>query len=90
MNGLLHDLRYALRQLRRAPGFTSVAVLTLALGIGANVAAFSVVDEVWLHHMPVRHAERLVRIFTSNPSSHGEIDRGYSSYPDFLDLRANV
>ena len=89
MNGLLQDLRYAVRQLRKSPGFTGVAVLTIALGIGVNVATFSFVDELWLHPMPVRDANRLVRIFTSNPSSQGEIERGDSSYPDFLDLRAN-
>src|ERR1039458_10884818 len=89
MNWLLQDLRYAGRQLRKSPGFTGVAVLTIALGIGVNVATFSFVDELWLHPMPVRDANRLVRIFTSNPSSQGEIERGYSSYPDFLDLRAN-
>src|SRR5208337_3742938 len=89
MSGLLQDFRYALRQLSTNLGFTVVAVLTLALGIGVNVATFSFVDELWLHPMPVREANRVVRIFTSNPSSQGEIERGYSSYPDFLDLRAN-
>ncbi len=89
MNGLIQDLRYALRQLRKSPGFTGAAVLTIALGIGVNVATFSFVDELWLHPMPVRDVNRLVRIFTSNPSSQGEIERGYSSYPDFLDLRTN-
>jgi len=89
MSGLLQDFRYALRQLSTNLGFTVVAVLTLALGIGVNVATFSFVDELWLHPMPVREANLLVRIFTSNPSSQGEIERGYSSYPDFLDLRAN-
>ena len=89
MTGLVQDVRYAVRQLRKSPGFTTVAVLTLALGIGANVATFSFVDELWLHPMPVREANRLVRIFTSNPSSQGEVERGDSSYPDFLDVRAN-
>jgi putative ABC transport system permease protein len=90
MNGLFQDLRYAIRQLRKSLGFAVVAVLTLALGIGVNVATFSFVDELWLHPMPVPEANRLVRIFTSNPGSQGEVERGYSSYPDFLDLRANV
>jgi predicted permease len=90
MSGLFQDFRYALRQLRGSPGFTAVAMITLALGIGVNVATFSFVDELWLHPMPVREANRVVRIFTSNPSSQGEIERGYSSYPDFLDLRANL
>ena len=89
MSGILQDLRYAFRQLRKSPGFTAVAVITLALGIGVNVATFSFVDELWLHSLPVRDSKRIVRIFTSNPSSHGEIERGYSSYPDFLDLRTS-
>jgi len=89
MTGLIQDLRYTVRQFRRSPGFVAVAVLTIALGIGVNVATFSFVDELWLHPMPVREANRIMRVFTSNPSSEGEVERGYSSYPDFLDLRAN-
>jgi len=87
MNGVSGDLRYAARKLRTSPGFTAVAIATLALGIGANVAIFSLVDEVWLRPMPVPHNERLIRIFTSNPSSEGVIAQGYSSYPDFLAVR---
>jgi len=77
------DVRFGLRQLRRNPGFTIVAVLTLALGVGANTAVFSLVDEVWLRPRPVPHPERVVRIFTSNPSSGGEISRAGSSYLDY-------
>lgn len=87
METLLQDVRYGLRLLLKSPGFTLVAVITLAVGIGANVAIFSYVDELWLRPMPVPHAEQVVRIFTSNPSSKGEIERGFSSYPDFEDLR---
>ncbi|MGA8151833.1 MAG: ABC transporter permease [Terriglobales bacterium] len=87
METLLQDVRYGARMLRKLPGFTAVAVITLALGIGANVAIFSYVDELWLRPMPVPHAERIVRVFTSSPSSEGEVERGYSSYPDFEDLR---
>ncbi len=76
MNGVSGDLRYAARKLRTSPGFTAVAIATLALGIGANVAIFSLVDEVWLRPMPVPHNERLIRIFTSNPSSEGVIAQG--------------
>jgi putative ABC transport system permease protein len=79
----IRDLRYGLRQLFHNPGFTAVAILTLALGMGANTAIFSLVDEVSFRPRPVPHADRVVRIYTSNPSSEGEIARGRSSYSDF-------
>src|SRR5579864_6172669 len=59
---LLHDLRFGLRQLRRNPGFSIVAVLTLALGIGANTAIFSVLDPLLLQKLPVQRPDDLVRI----------------------------
>ena len=62
MKRFLHDLRYALRQLRRSPGFAVVAILTLALGIGANTAIFSVLDSILLQPLPFPHANRLAQI----------------------------
>ena len=90
MATLIQDLRYGLRVLHNSPAFAAIAVLTLALGIGANVAIFSFVDELWLHPMPVPHPEQLVRIFTSSPTADGENQRGLNSIPDFEDLRATT
>ena len=82
---LMRDVRFAARTLRRNPGFTIVAVLTLALGIGANTAIFSVVNAVLLRPLPFAHADRLVLIWATNTKSGDTTD--VASYPDFEDWR---
>ncbi len=89
MTALFNDLRYAIRQLRKRPGFTLVCVLTLALGIGANTAVFSVMDAVLLRSLPVADPARVVYLKTSNPPrGTGTIDTNETfSYPVYDGLR---
>lgn len=81
----MHDFGYAMRSLRKSPGFTAGAVLALALGIGANSAIFSVVNAVLLRPLPVRDADRAMVVWESSPAQ-GWTRIGPSG-PDFLDFR---
>ena len=83
MASLAQDLRYAVRSLRRSPGYTVAAIATLALGIGANTAIFSVVEGVLLRPPPVENPDAVVTIWGFHPS----IGRESASLPDFLDWR---
>ena len=84
MNGVLQDVRYALRQLRKNPGFAAVALITLALGIGANSAIFSVIETVVLRPLPFADPDRLVWLNGKMPQT----DEGGVSPADFMDYRA--
>ena len=82
--GIGQDLRFALRALARRPGFTAAVVATMALGIGANAAIFSVVDAALLEPLPFAEPGRLVHLWTTSTRGEG---RSEASYPDFLDVR---
>jgi predicted permease len=85
LDSFFRDIRYALRQLRKSPGFALTAILTLALGIGANSAIFSMVDAVLLRPLPFHNPTRLVAVKTTEPGRHDDIG---VSYPAFLDWRS--
>ena len=88
MTTLFQDMRYGLRLLLKSPGFTIVAVLSLALGVGANTAIFSIVNAVLLRSLPFSHPDRLVKIVANNRGV-GARDIGFS-VPELDDLRTRA
>ena len=90
LEDFVRDVRFAFRTLAKSPGFTTVAVTILALGVGVNTAVFSLVDEIWLRPRPVPHPERVARIFTSSPTSGGMNAEGENSYLDYYHISRGV
>lgn len=88
MNDVARDLRYSLRRIGRRPGFTLVVVMTLALGIGATTAIFSVVDAVLLRPLPYKSPDRLVLLWGDETGRR--TGSSWASFPDFVDFEAQV
>ncbi|MGO8792320.1 MAG: ADOP family duplicated permease [Terriglobia bacterium] len=87
IGALLQDIRFALRMLRKNPSFTAVAIITLAVGIGANTAIFSLADVFMFRPLPVRDADRLTVVAVQGKA---DSDPGEISYPDYLEYRAGT
>jgi len=83
IEGIGHDIRFSLRTLRKAPCFTAIAVITIALGIAANVTVFSYVNALFLRDLPLKKASRLVRVYGTAKNRN---DR-FFSYPEYVYLR---
>ena len=85
LEGLMRDLRYALRTLLRTPGFSFVAIVVMAIGIGASVALFTVVRSVLLRPLPFPHPDRLVALYSQGDLSKADSENGYVASGDFYD-----
>ena len=87
MGTLMQDFRYGLRMLAKNPGFTAVAVLTLALGIGMNTAIFSFLDPILNLRFPIKDQKQIANLWALTNIRNGDSRRGNLSIPDFLDYR---
>jgi predicted permease len=90
LDALSQDLRYALRALRRSPGFASAAILSLALGIGANTAIFSLIDALILKSLPVRHPEELLQVMMGNAAYGGYSNPTWEHLRDRQDVFSGI
>lgn len=87
MTSLLSDLRFALRTIRRSPLFATVAILSLSLGIGANTAIFTIMDQLMLRELPVRNPEQLVMIYQKGAHNGSNMGSRMNSYPIYQDFQ---
>src|SRR5215469_8807843 len=85
LEGLARDLRYAIRTLLRTPGFSTVAIAVMAIGIGASVALFTVVRSVLLRPLPFPHSDRLVALSSQGDLSKTDLENGFVASGDFYD-----
>ncbi|HYO80381.1 MAG TPA: ABC transporter permease, partial [Bryobacteraceae bacterium] len=85
---MLQNLKFALRTFARSPMFTTIAVLSLALGIGANTAIFTLIDQLMLRQLPVKDPEQLVMLWTSGPHMGSNRGQRAASYPMYQDVGA--
>src|ERR1017187_3440296 len=87
MTSLWPDLRFSLRAIRRSPLFASVAILSLALGIGANTAIFTLMDQLMLRRLPVKDPDRLVMLYQKGPHNGSNMGDRMHSYPIYQDYQ---
>src|ERR671938_1196749 len=87
MTSFAPDLRYSLRAMRRSPLFACVAILSLALGIGANTAIFTLMDQLMLRRLPIRNPEQLVMLYQRGSHNGSNMGRWMHSYPIYQDYQ---
>ena len=87
MTNLWLDLRYALRGIARNPVFAAIAILSLALGIGANTAIFTIMDQLMLRNLPVKNPGQLVMLYQRGPHNGSNMGDRMNSYPMYQDFQ---